>query len=360
MAPLGQGVAAYDALKGTAHRLNHTGGEVLGACNGATDDSVVVELWRSRDGVDVSTAQSALAAAVDEFERLGLVGRADPWEPMARLSGACSTGRSGVFVGRAHLALDRTVHFRGTDRGLVECIDEFLISGRREPDKTQGETVWADVERRDDGQIEVEFGERFLFPTLNSCLLQVTTVVNRLAGGPGPLVTLHAGGVRSPRGEIVVVAAESGGGKSTMIGALVQAGWDYLGDENIGVGPGVMASGYPKRIGLDDTGRAVLGLESSDWIDTPVGEVRPDVVSLGGEVGPIDRVILVNYVPGAQAHLEPLEGIEALRGVLVNTLTLGADGDRGLATLCELAETVPVGRLTHGDAHAAAQMVSSL
>ena len=85
-----------------------------------------------------------------------------------------------------------------------------------------------------------------------------------------------------------------------MTAAFVAAGWDYLGDEAIGVRPGsCTAVGYPKRLAIDPSSRTALGLAPSEAHDLDPAELRADVVHLAGDVGPIKRVLLVTYAEGA-------------------------------------------------------------
>ena len=45
---------------------------------------------------------------------------------------------------------------------------------------------------------------------------------------------LHAGGVRTPDGSVLLMTGAINAGKSTMTATLVRAGRNYLGDESIG------------------------------------------------------------------------------------------------------------------------------
>ena len=103
---------------------------------------------------------------------------------------------------------------------------------------------------------------------------------------------------------MLVMPAPSGDGKSTLTGAFVAAGWDYLGDEAIGVrsGSGV-AVGYPKRLAIDPSSRVALNLPESDSDDLDPADLRADVVRLHGEVGPVSRVVLPRFEHGAEVSM---------------------------------------------------------
>lgn len=348
----------YDLVTETVHDLNGTAGELLTRCDGATPTDDLVDEWATRAGTDRPEIERDVDAALAEFTRLGLVDRRGGWTPPPRLAGSTATPPDDAVTGAAHPALDRQVVFRSTDRALLDAIDGFLAAGTLEVHGPPAETLPIDVERLDDGSIRADVGNELHFPGLDAFLSQITSVINRLTAGPGAGLALHAGAVRSPVGEVVVVTAPSGSGKSTLVASLVQAGWDYLGDETIGVRPDGTAVGYPKRIGLDDASRAALGLGGSSSLDNPVTDLRADVVRLAGDVGPVSRTFLVEYLPGATPRIDPLNVQQGFKALLANTLTFGADAAVGLDTLCALATSTPVLQLRHSDARSAAALIS--
>ena len=80
-------------------------------------------------------------------------------------------------------------------------------------------------------------------------------------------------------------------------------------------------------------------------------ELRADVQRLSGDVGAVTRVILPRHVEGAPCESEPLTASDATVELLANTFNLARVGQSGLDTITALAETVPVERLTYGDAN---------
>lgn len=158
----------------------------------------------------------------------------------------------------------------------------------------------------------------------------------------------------------MLLPAQSEDGKSTLTGAFVAAGWDYLGDEAIGVRPeSLVAVGYPKRLAVGPESRSVLHLSESQSGDLDPSEIRADVVRLHGEVGPTTRVVIPRFELGAEAKLERLEPHEAVVDLLANTLNLDRAGQVALDVICDLAESVPVDRLVHGDAHQGVALISA-
>jgi hypothetical protein len=103
----------------------------------------------------------------------------------------------------------------------------------------------------------------------------------------------------------------------------------------------------------------VLNLPESDSADLDPAEISADVTRLDGDVGPISRVVLPTYQEGAEVTVQRLEPHEAVVELLANTLNLARAGQAALDAVCDLAATVPVERLIHGDAHQAVARVST-
>lgn len=117
--------------------------------------------------------------------------------------------------------------------------------------------------------------------------------------------------------------------------------------------------GYPKRIGLSDVSRTVLGLGESIYLDDPITEVRADVFRLAGDVGPVSRVVVVEYRSGVPLEVVDVNPETGIGDLISNTTSFGADGDAGLASLCDLAASVPIHHVTHADAADAVALIST-
>ena len=80
----------------------------------------------------------------------------------------------------------------------------------------------------------------------------VWDVNRRVVEASGGHLLLHAAAA-TRNGLAVVVPAVSGGGKSTLVAALVDAGFDYLTDEIVAIEPAsTRVGGYRKAIGLKE------------------------------------------------------------------------------------------------------------
>jgi len=367
VSPLGDRAVAYDLVTETAHQLNATAGALLAACDGVADVDAAVTDWAGEAGVDRADVAADVTAGLAMLTELGLVGRDEafnaPKPPVGstedeaegeRASDNVVTG--GAVTGRVHPVIDHNIALRGPQADVLEALDAFLGTGT----DAEKATMFFDAHETADGELVLVTDYEWRFPSREACLRQLTSVVNEYAVWTHSCAAFHAGAVRSPDGELVLLPAPSGNGKSTLTGAFVAAGWDYLGDEAIGVRPdSLVAVGYPKRLAIDASSRAVLNLPESDSADLDPAEISADVTRLDGDVGPISRVVLPTYQEGAEVTVQRLEPHEAVVELLANTLNLARAGQAALDAVCDLAATVPVERLIHGDAHQAVARVST-
>lgn len=372
MSPVADRAIAYDLVTETAHWLNASGGELLLRCDGVTGIEATIDEWASASETDRSTVAADVERALAAFAELALVGRGGEFVPPDAATGSPAPMDPGAVLGAVHSVIDYEIVLRGPDRGLLADLDSYLGSEGiprsgsprgSEPDASRravggDRTILIDVHRSATGELLLTADRQWRFSTVESCLEQLTGVFNSFAVRTRSCAALHAAALRSPGGEIVLLAAPSGSGKSTLAGALIAAGWDYLGDEAIGVRPGTCtAVGYPKRLGLDAGGREALGLGAGERHGTAPEELRAAVVRLGGDVGRIDGVILPSYVAGSELSAESLTPLEAAIELLANTLNLARVGAAGLDAVCGLAEGAPAHRLAYGDAASAAAFI---
>lgn len=127
----------------------------------------------------------------------------------------------------------------------------------------------------------------------------------------GARVGSDAGRPPPPDGTLIALAGSPDDGKSTLVGALIQAGCDYLGDESLGLGPDLV----------------------------PLGYARPEHA--------LDAVVAVAYRPDVPFAPRLLDPPAALREVCSNVLSLARSGPVGREALCHLATTTPVWKVTH-------------
>ncbi len=365
-APIAGRVVVYDLVTETRHRLNVAAGAVLDCCDGSTDFDEVIEAWAEESGVERSSLVSHVEAALDGFRDLGLVDRDTPWQTPPPRTALGPTTSTTIFYGRSHLVLDRVIRFRGVDADLVARIDDYLGTGVDEStgpgsrDGADSEVEEFEVLARADGSLELWTDEDVWHDTADTLLGRLVTETTDYAVATHGCAALHAGGVRAADGRIVVLPSVSEGGKSTLTAAMVASGWDYLGDEAIGVTTGGVGLGFPKRLRLDPTSCGLVGMEHPPNGNVDPASIRPDVRRLGGRIGRIDLVVFPTFEPGATVEVEELDALDALDALLANTLNLARVGQPGLDALAELAESTPAFRLRHGDAFEATAAIAGL
>lgn len=338
---------AYDLATETAHLLNTTGGALLSLCDGVTDLADGCAALVEATGAAAAIVRRDVSAALDSFAQLGLVDRVGDWSGPPPPRGASDGGSApGCLHGQVHSVVDHRIVFRGAQADLLAEIDAHL--GTTAPGRPA--TIAFDVHEEDDGIVVLLTDDEWRFPSRQALLDGLATVVNEYAARSHSCLTLHAGAVRSPAGKVVVLAAPSGAGKSTLTAACVLDGWDYLGDEAIGVRAGSLAAvGYPKRLAIDAGARRVLALPASRAAEIDPHALRPGVARLFGPVGPVACLAFPRYVPGADLAVEDLTVTDAALELLANAFNLARVGQPGLDTICQLARGVRARRLTHSD-----------
>jgi len=162
-------------------------------------------------------------------------------------------------------------------------------------------------------------------------------------------------------GQAVVLVGPMGSGKSTLVAALVQAGFGYVTDEVVAINPEtLLVDPYPKPISLGGAGGSVpdalaalqtlrpAGLESylgDHWLVAPE-RVRPGAVADRTMIG---AVVVPDYVPHAPARLEPLSRPEAVLTLAEHTFQLGDRPEDHLDALARVVAEASCHRLISGD-----------
>ncbi len=281
--------------------------------------------------------------ALDTLRTPGLVDR-DAVYAFPEPPGDSAAPVPGAHTGRTHAIIDRRVAFRSDDPELLGRVDTFLGGGVDESPSRFFDIV------EDGGGIVLYAADRWEFANEERLLHTVPVVCNDDGARTHGVAVIHAGTVRTPHGRIVALVGPANAGKSTLTGALVAAGCDYLGDESFGVDREGTVYGYPKPLTLSQPSRRVLGLPESPRAHTPLEEVRDDARRVVTAPS-IDKILLVRFDPH---HVGPpnecrLEPVPALQAVLANVLNLARGGEAGLEALCNLVESTPIASLVYGD-----------
>lgn len=202
-------------------------------------------------------------------------------------------------------------------------------------------------------------------PTLAATVHTLVWAINRqvLERSQRPLI-LHAAGAERD-GRVLVLAAPSNAGKTTLVAGLAERGWGYLGDEALAIATDGTVEGYPKPLTVRQGSFAVLehlrpvtppGL---DGVFTTQWQVPMTDRACSG--GPLARLVLPRYDPDLEqpAVLHPLPATEAIARLVPCTYApehgrLGTDRVQRLATL---VERFPALALTYRDGDAAGACV---
>lgn len=207
---------------------------------------------------------------------------------------------------------------------------------------------------------------------LATVLAQLVTAVNlaSLAAEPERL-HVHAGAVvRDGRAALMVAERETG--KTTTLARLVLRGWEYLSDEAVSIGvDDDEVRGFSKPLSIKPLGRARVPELAAQMIP-PLANVRDnDIVHVPlGSLGVITResadpalvVLLRRLAEGApgEAASSPLHPVDAVVGMMAETMDAARFGAGAVAELARLAVRCGCHEVLVGDADATADVIERL
>lgn len=345
-------VVVYDLLTDTAHHLNPAAGTILLSCDGVSDENNLVDRLVEATGGDRSQVRRDVHAVVMSFADLGLVGRPDEQRPAGTQPPEATPAPPGWFTGPSFRIVDWRVTFCGPQEELLSAVASRLGAGDPCDD---GVPLAMPIFLRDDGVVLVGSEGRWQYVDLESCLSQLQFLLVDFAISTTTCAVLHAGAVRSPDGEVVLLPGTPMSGKSTMTAAFVAAGWDYLGDEAIGVRPETcVAVGWPKRLRLGAVSREVLGVATDisgdvDPVHIAPTDRDPAAVGVCGDAGRVTTVIFPKFVAGSPVEVTRLGESDALNRLLVNTFNLQEAKEVALDAVCDLARSAVAHEIAYGD-----------
>lgn len=296
-------------------------------------------------GLPPEEVEVHIREVIAELIACGLLGREGAPLRFAGLDGQSLEGDS-TPVGSVHRVLDERLVFRSSDARLLAEIDDHLGVSQ----SSGSPTLVFDVEP-DGPEVVLRAAEEWRFVSRRSFFSQLPGVIHDFASHETSMLVLHAGGVRTPDGRVLVLPGITEAGKSTLTAALVQRGCDYLGDEILGVREGsLQAVGHPRSLVLDHGSRNALGLKGMDDSDPHVRleALNPSATRIEGDAGRVDRVILPRFEPaGGARRASVLTPFDALEQLLPAVMNLEQGLDVAWRTLCELASSVTVTQITH-------------
>ncbi len=223
------------------------------------------------------------------------------------------------------------------------------VSIRSEDD---GYTVWAGDAKKSD---VLDFDQS---------VMKLMSTLHREAMKLCNLWSVHAG-VVSRNGRAVAFPGISGVGKSTLTGACVATGWDYVSDETLSFDPDTMEVVlYPKPIWMDGKATRSVGIDDSGLTITPDHYKYPVTPrDLGGRIAesPIHlaHLILIERAK-EEPRIEPLRRAELVTLLLRNTFKKADDSERKFTDAVAVASHFEGHRLVFDEPVQAVRLLDSL
>jgi hypothetical protein len=179
--------------------------------------------------------------------------------------------------------------------------------------------------------------------------------INRTAVERAPHFAVHAG-LAGDDDRVFVIAAPSGGGKSTLTAALLLAGLRYGSDEALCLDDQGMVVPYPKPLSLTVWSRRALGLDMGGFEDEfPITASELGAGLLEEKRLPTD-LILPERTEG-RTSIDRLPPSEAMRVSLLLSLNHYVNPPRAFQRAAELARSVRTWRLRMGNPIEAAELL---
>ena len=181
------------------------------------------------------------------------------------------------------------------------------------------------------------------------------SVVRQFIHARPDLIWLHAGGVAHDS-TAAVFPGPWGCGKSTLVMRLYEQGWTYLSDDVVPIDPHTsQALPFPLTPRARGASDEMLSRSQVGTLPKMTVEIQPDGV--GRQALPLGGVIFPQYVPQAQTRLIPHTPAAATAELLQNCLSFVEHRETAIRTFCDLAQRMPILRLTFADSQHAAELV---
>jgi hypothetical protein len=237
------------------------------------------------------------------------------------------------------------VRIRSTDDRAGEYLSAILGGGPGSP-ATTDRLLDLRLTAAGSGHLDLWIGETLAaanVPIADAPARAIASLNRRICYAPGPLLVLHAA-CAARRGRAVALVGDSGAGKSSLVAALVRAGWTYLSDEAIGIDADANFHPYPRPITLrrgswsalaDMQARLPAGRQHFAAAEWHVPARSLDAVAAGPM--PAAAIILVRHASGAPAVLQPITRGAAIEQLVRQACNLSGFGQEGLDRLASVA-----------------------
>jgi len=404
MARLDDGQMVFDPTRVRAHVLNRSAATVWACCDGATTvEGIVAKVSASLDDDDVAGLPIDIGPdverTIEQLVREGLLHDDDdnnnnnPELEAGVASGAATVNRFANVphtneLASAHEGASwawRSEPFQGLDvRFEIETDDETLgryLAALLDPLREAGchdsaarvhpRPLRYSITAGADGAPFLIALDGFVVGRpvgAPAAAAMVMWHVNQLVStGSSRLLQFHASGVTA-NGVTIAFPASMNSGKSTLVTALVQAGFAYVTDETVAVEPDTLLTHpYPKAIGLDPgSWRLFPQYESIGAGGDPSFFHRKwylDPRSMGvpiAERAPLGLVVLPRYFPGGAVEVARLDAPAAALELAQNSFNLAATGQHGVDAIARIAQHVPCYRMGFDDLDDAVRVIREL
>lgn len=201
---------------------------------------------------------------------------------------------------------------------------------------------------------DVLFGPEPYDEVLCHLLWHINAEVTRFTGS---YLLIHAGTIASPAGEAMILAGDSGAGKTTLVAGMVQKGFAYLSDEAAAIDPVAReVYPYPKALTLKRGSFSLFPeLDASDL----AGAVRlaeqwfVPAEAFGGRSAAgscLARwIVSVRYERGSPTRLESITSGTAVLDLVPRIMNMPHYGPRAIPLLADLVRGAKSYRLVTGD-----------
>jgi hypothetical protein len=179
-------------------------------------------------------------------------------------------------------------------------------------------------------------------------ILRALAELNRAAVAATPHFAVHAG-VVGTQDDVFVIAADSGGGKSTLTAAMLQHGLQYGSDEALCLDDEALIMTYPKPISLDRWSWNALGLTPGD---TLAEEVPFTVDDLEADLlidGRVPTHLLIPSFTDGSPSITPLPASAVVANLLQLSFNHYQNGARAFNLSTRLATTMRAWRVEVGN-----------
>lgn len=183
----------------------------------------------------------------------------------------------------------------------------------------------------------------------------------------GDFLLIHAGAIVTPAGDGVLLPAESGSGKTSLVAALVEAGHGYLSDEAGAIDPVSSALyPYPKALNLKAgvLARFATARSRSKSFLAPANEcyLRCDDLRPGslGSACHIGYVVAPRFQKSSRLEVTPMTAAETMVTLGSNAWNISKYKRRALPLLEDVATSAQGYRLRFGDLDEAVGCIGEL